>query len=987
MNTCEFNELSTSHLHELHQYLNLLLDNNLIDKNDKITKALYVVHPDRRTSNENITSDDYTCATTIFNGYLNYLNENNIQDKSINYALNLQPTSASSFDNENENENENFINTFMKLSTIDPELTSENIIARTTVLGEAVFGVKFDRENPTVIDQNPLPLIIGQEFDESQLNYNKLDSQFESFQYYTKLLVEFNYLLCFSFLLKQYSNELDKINNPPQLTNVGGKKKKSRKNKNKKKSKTKRNKIGGTIPENLEEYNNFYSWVTGKIGRLTSLSPEVITQLEKSNADIKFYQESVENLQDKRKDFYEEYDRLLEENKVIEQNNEKLANAPVYKWLTSKPSKVIDINTRILGNSTLENNLRLLWIKQRKTFEQIDQLKRELKELEQKKTLRAVDVLDIIDEKYKGLYKYVKNSNDDDYKFNEYKIEWTLSDAEIEERTDGIIPPAYSKEEVTEYNKAIDAGIASANDQNIIIETLSTSILQTQEKINNMQIGCDREEKKIIDVSKIRNKLDLFVNNVISAQFLGKDKVDIFLNLCENRLREVFFGKIEVLAKTQAILPMTLRISEYNVQTPMKKDTLSSYIDRDTFSENLTISTEVYEHQKQLQKSTLLDTLSNQVEIFKKTVKNKYEIKSEKADEKLSTINSSFYENELFKKINDNITYQIASGSILFLNSYGDNPFEKIVNTINMPAVISSSVYAILNTVSTEPQLIVPKLDMYYVYFQIVIVAFVTPNLLKNLFPTFDNKLSNAIILLLQILLILSFVIINFYGLENGTTNAYFPTTMTNLYSKQTSSWSDKITQGVGIPSGPYLWEFFTSYIPNVVTNNVVLNPSYFLRDMVSKNGKSIIGAESWGLLFSSIIGMRTNYNKLGLQRKKLLSQAKTELKEFVFDSDDFKVFLNNEIEDLKKSGNAEEYSKLIDAVNQLGTQLNSRFALSLKAVGTTAAVESAIAAKKHNEIVQGQSQGQTQGQTQGQSQGQPQGQKPMLRGQILSDL
>jgi hypothetical protein len=214
------------------------------------------------------------------------------------------------------------------------KLTSEQIIARTTVLGEAIFGVTFDKENPVVSDQSPLPLIIGEKYDESQPNFNKLVSQFESYQYYTQLLVEFKYLLSYSFLLKQYSNE---INNPLKITNSGGKKKKSRKNvnnknknKNKKNKKTKRNKIGGETPENFVSYSTFYSWITGSIGKLSGLSSEVRQELDASQADIKFYKESVQNYYNNNRNKYLEYNKQWrEDNKeqikeYVEENKERI---------------------------------------------------------------------------------------------------------------------------------------------------------------------------------------------------------------------------------------------------------------------------------------------------------------------------------------------------------------------------------------------------------------------------------------------------------------------------------------------------------------------------------------------------------------------------------------------------------------------------------------------------------------------------------------
>ena len=48
MDKCQFSNLNKRDVDELKKYLNLLIQNNLINENDKIQKALLVIHPDKR---------------------------------------------------------------------------------------------------------------------------------------------------------------------------------------------------------------------------------------------------------------------------------------------------------------------------------------------------------------------------------------------------------------------------------------------------------------------------------------------------------------------------------------------------------------------------------------------------------------------------------------------------------------------------------------------------------------------------------------------------------------------------------------------------------------------------------------------------------------------------------------------------------------------------------------------------------------------------
>jgi hypothetical protein len=957
MSTCEFNELSVSNLSELHKYLNLLLDNNLINKDDKIQKALYIVHPDRRINNDNITTDDYECATTIFNGYLNYLNEKGIQDKSIKYALELQPapTPTPTSTPDNTDESENLINTFMRLSNIDAELTSEQIIARTTVLGEAIFGVTFDKENPVVSDQSPLPLIIGEKYDESQPNFNKLVSQFESYQYYTQLLVEFKYLLSYSFLLKQYSNE---INNPLKITNSGGKKKKSRKNvnnKNKNKNKkTKRNKIGGETPENFVSYSTFYSWITGSIGKLSGLSSEVRQDLDASQADIKFYKESVQNLEEKRIEFYQEYDTLVEQNKQIDIEINRIQNLPFYTRIFTKIPIKIDLKTKFLGKSVLENNLKQLWINQRDRYKEIDRLNERLQRLENPEN--RVDILARLTDNSKGVRNYFIENPHCKVSFNEnFKI--TLPD-DYHESDCGV--SGIDNSEVNGYNKEIDT-----------ILQASSSIgekLELQKKIDLIKFDLNKDENKIIDNCKVRNKLDLFYNYIISTKFLGQDKVDLFLNLCENKLRDAFFDKAELVAESQTIQRENLRFARQSLTTQMNKPTLEDFVTNSKYADNFTITPEEHKSEIEKQKANLLDTLTNLVGFFKTTIKNTYEIKAVKAEQNLELINKSFYENKIFDLVRQNMTHIATSGGLLILNTYGDNPFSKIASSSMLPSAISSFVYTVLTTVVNDPDTIPPSLDLYYLYLQIIIVAFITPNLLKQLSSTFDNRVVNFIITSLQFILVLSFIIMSFSGLQtiSGTAHTYFSTTMTNQYqTASSSSWTTTMTSGLGLPSGAYIWEFFTGYLPKFLANNALLCPSYYLRDMVSKNGKVIIGIESWSLLGYSICGQFTNFKNLNSERKKLDIKARQELNEFVFDNVSFKKLINDTISELKASDNKEETDEVINNLARFREERDSRTSLSLSGIQAQAASRAALTQEQQTNLMSQQLQQQRQQQGQ----------------------
>ena len=442
MDKCQFSNLNKRDVDELKKYLNLLIQNNLINENDKIQKALLVIHPDKRSLNPNITNSEYDCATTILNGYITYLKDNQVSDNSVKYALGLQSISE---EISQEDINTNFFNTVSCLTNISPELLSDQIITRVKILGEVVFGVKYDEEKSTTTDNNPLPISISNDYDEKQNNYNKFVSQFESFQCYTELLVNFEYLLCYAFLLKQYSLELSELNKDDslQITNRGGKKIKTIKHNKNKNKKTKKNLRGGVRVENIKEYSTFWSWLTGKVGDLSGLDPNVVEEFKKAKDDIEYFKQNMGILEQKRKEFYNQVDEWNKKNVEANAENIKIQNLPWYQQIFKPRHILIDINTELLGDSALENNLKQLWLSQKGIYEEIEKLNKELDSLS-----TAKDIYNSLPDKFKVRYNYcIKNkqcySVDDNY------IITINSDDEL------CMIEGYNEQEIKEYNKEV----------------------------------------------------------------------------------------------------------------------------------------------------------------------------------------------------------------------------------------------------------------------------------------------------------------------------------------------------------------------------------------------------------------------------------------------------------------------------------------------------------------------------------------------------
>lgn len=919
MDKCQFSDLNKRDVDELKKYLNILIQNNLINENDKIQKALLVIHPDKRSSNSNITNSDYDCATTILSGYLTYLKDNQVSDYSVKYALELQSISEGI---SQEDTNTNFFNTISCLTNLNPELLSEQILTRVKILSEVVFGVKYDEEKSTLIDKNPLPLSISNEYDEKQNNYNKFISQFESFECYTELLVNFEYLLCYAFLLKQYSLELSELNkdNNLQITNRGGKKRKTIKHNKNTNKKTKKNLKGGVRVENIKQYSTFWSWLTGKVGDLSGLDPSVVEEFKKAEDDIEYFKQNMEILEQKRKEFYNQVNEWNKKNTEATAENIKIQIKQKYP--------LIDIKTELLGDSALENNLKQLWLSQKGIYEEIEQLNEELDSLS-----TAKDIYSSLPEKLKNMYNYCIKFKEC-YSVDDNYIITITSDIE-----ECILNAGYSSEEIENYNKELKQ-FQEDTTQNSRKKELKLLI---QKKIRE----CKDAENRIVNNCQVRNKLHLFTNYIISAKFLGKDNIDLFLQLCEVRLKDVYLSKIEPLSKTQAILPIRIGQAEYSLQTPFKRLTLESFVQSKNFNENFTVTPEEYNNEVLSQKSKLLDNLTNQLIIYRVTIRDKFADLSERAESKLGEISHTYTENMLFGIIRKKILHLFVSGTFLFLNSYGNNPFAQIASSEIGKAVISSNIYSnILSLAMENPDTLVPSLDAYYLYIQLGLVIFITPNLLKSILPTFDNKATNTLIFGLQLVLIIAYFVIYFSGFSSNSEATYF--SYTKVSTQESGTWSSYIT--------PQLidWKYIYD-LPKFLGNNILLAPAYYFRNLLSSNGKAVIFAESLGLLGYSVKGLVTNFSSLSKEKDIMYKKAVTELKNFVYSEEEFDKMVTEFIEKVKEKSNTKEYEELAQQLTDATEAFKGRFTTDLQAMGTIAQSETALATKQQTSIMQQQ--------------------------------
>lgn len=938
MSKCQFDITNKSNIDDLKKYLIILLDNNLVKKEDKIVKAQFIVHPDKKVYIPNFSNDDYNCSTTIFNSYSTYLNENNIDDKSINYALNIGSTSGSET---SDTTNSNFMDKLMVLSNISPELSSEQIITRVKILGEVVFGVKYDEEKSSIIDDKPLPISISQEYDEKQSNYNKIASQIESFQYYTQLLVEFEYLLCYAFILKQYSSELNQMDN--DNVKQGGKKRKTIRNKNSKNKKTKRNKKGGNgeLVKNIQKYSTFWSWINGKIGDLSGLDKQVVDEFEKSKRNLEFYEKSMENLYEKRIEFYKDIEKWKEaqdEERKVNEENERINRLPLYKKLFVKRPALPNLG---LGESPLENNLKLLWYKQKDIYDEIDQLQGQI---DLKIPNMGPVTVEMLTDEYKGYYQEAIVTP------SCYSVDAeTLKITMLDNPDCYLVSDHYNEKDIKAYNDYINAIIENREKGS----GLENRILELQNKIRIKIEQCKKAEREIIRQSEIRTKFMLFVNYIISSKFIGKENVELFLKLCENRIKEIYISKIDIKAKTQAIIPLRIAYGEKDLFTRYKKQLSADFIRLPNFDE-LSFSKEEYDQEVNIQKQNLLDNLANQLSLYRTTIKQQYEDKSSQALLKLDAINLAYENNDLFNKIRKNIANMVASGTILFLNSYGSNPFSKITKSDLFPGVLSNSVYSILTTVVDNPETIVPTMDSYYFYLQIIIVIFITPNLLKAAFPTsFDNRAINSVIMVIQLIIILSFIVIYFSGF-NPAESTFFQYDV--VAQQETSIWSTGLYGAAGAQMSQ-VWNLIKN-TPKFVGNNVFLCPSYYLRDMILNNGKTVIGLESWSLIGFSVYQSFTNFRSLTKEKERIFKEAEQELKQFVFSEVDLDILLVNFMERIKREINLDEYKGLLENLNGFVDQIQKRFLTTLEVVKTSALAETALATQQQTELMRQQQQG-----------------------------
>lgn len=938
--TCQFDISNESNIDELKKYLTILLSNNLVNKEDKIFKAVRLVHPDTKSFIPNFSNTDYTCSTTIFNSYIDYLKDHNIDDKSINYALNISTSSRS--ESSADVTNSNFMNKLMVLSNISPDLSSEQIITRVQILGEVVFGVKYDGEKTAVIDDKPLPISISQEYDEKQADYCKLISQTESFQCYTQLLVDFEYLLCYAFILKQYASELNQMEN---TIKEGGKKRRTIRNNKNKKKKTLKNIKGGTdrLIKNLQEYSTFWSWLTGKMGNLSRLDPEVLDKINKSKADLKFYQESMTKLDEERTKFYSSVEDFEKSKRSAEEENRKIDQLPFIQRFIQR----LFIRPAV---PDLEKNLKELWLSQRDTYKEIDRLQKELKHLEQ--LMQKPVEYEMLSNDCQTIYNQAL-SEPESYTINNKTLKITIT-GDSETLQFAGWP---DDDTIATYNKDIDKIIENPE------AVTQTKIINLKSEIKNKQDKCKEEEKKVFIENEIREKFTLFFNYIVSSEYIGKEYVETFLTLCENRIKDQYISTIDIKAKTEAIRKTRVTFAETVMTTKIKKLPAEILVGESDFGE-FRVSPEQYDKQIKSCKETLLDSLTSQLGLYRSTIRETFEEKSRKAETELDVINQTYENNVLFSKIRENTTSILVSGGVLFLNSYGKNPFSQIYQQVlssqYFSGVISTFIYNILTTIVDNPVTIVPTMDSFYLYLQLIIVVFITPNLLKAWGPvSMDNKAINTFIMGIQLIVILSFLTILLSGYDPSESK-YFPYAPPQGSSSSSSYFTlSTWTNTVGISQ---VWSLIKD-LPTMAGNNVLLYPSYYLRDLILKNGKAIIGLESYALIGFSVKGLFTNFKSLSSEKKRIFKEAELQLKQYAFNKNDLDSLVKDFTDVIKKESGIEDHRELLDQYNNFTKEIQEDILvraqvgqLGVQAQGVVAQQEQTKLMQEQNDIMRLQS-------------------------------
>jgi hypothetical protein len=696
-----------------------------------------------------------------------------------------------------------------------------------------------------------------------------------------------------------------------------------------------KNKKGGTrnLVKNLQEYNTFWSWLTGKLGKLSGLDPEVVADINKSKADLKFYQESMTNLDENRINFYRSVEEFEESKRKAEEENRRIDLLPfLQRPFTRRPALPKSVTN---SDSDLEKKLKELWLSQRDEYREIKELQNQLENLQ---TTREQLNIDMLNEKYRNMHRMMSREPEI-YEMND-KLKITKINDEEEFNL------LYNDDEIKEYNNYIDEISTKAGAQ--------TKIINLKSIIKNRLDTCKEAEKKVFNKNKVRTKYILFFNYIISNEYIGKEYVDTFLKLCENRIKEQYILSINDKAKTNALREERVTFAETVMTTKYQKYSAENIVGKSDYGE-YRVSQEKFDEQVKSCKATLLDILTDNFEIYSLTIRSTFETKSENAKTELDIINNTYENNVLFSKIREKITNISVSGGVLFLNSYGTNPFSQIYQQVlssqylsaypYLSAVISTFVYNILTTIVDNPVTIVPTMDSFYLYLQLIIVVFITPNLLKTWGPvSMDNKAINTFIMGIQLIIILSFLTILLSGFDPSKSEyfSYAPAQVSNSTFSFLSP-TNSMTQ---------VWNLIKE-LPAMTGNNVILYPSYLLRDLILKNGKTIIGMESYALLGFSVTGLFTNFKSLSLEKKRIFKETELQLQKYVFNEGDLTDLLNKFIDIIKREGGIEDKDEYLKGLSDFMKLINENVLVGAQLLQANIMAESVMEQRIQTNIMQ----------------------------------
>ena len=892
--------LSKNEIYDLKKYVDYFITNKKLDANKKVTDILRFLHSDKQNVLSGLSKEDSECATKLFNGYLNYLTENQIEDKTLGYILKLEK-SVKFQDTKSKKTNNDFFDTLMKTTITNAEMSADYLIFQTKIMATALFNIEFINEYTWDCKTGgELKRELHTETNTKKSN-DKLLLETQSLVTYTEALVNMRYLVNYAYLLKEYAKGETEIYFRRRKRTAG-------KRGGKKTSTIKRKIMGGV--KNLEKYSSFWSYIQAKIGNVNGLNKENPLNNPILQADIKVFTSS-QSLNERRDEFYKIYDEIIEENKKIVEENSKHANQ-MLSFLSKKNIINWETDKRLVTISNYEKALRKVWLSERENLKKIEEKKREIKSPE------LIQVIQIPKEDQ----DYMDRIKDESLEFN-----------------DGLIinydPAIFTDLDINKYNEIKKKYMNTLTPEKKIV-ILENEIFEMESTYN----------KKIEDVkreSTMKNLLSHFVDYIVSEKYVGKENFELFLDLCETKLKETFVEDIDI--KSQITMMPDIRISYAKgiMMSGFQKQSLEDFTSETTYANDLKIPHEYYERLKKMSEYKLLERLADESINFKEKLVRSSEETNIRVENILKEKNTKLSAFKDTKNIGVNAFYSTVGIGGLFLNTLGQTPGEKLVS-FGKPIYDYGGIF--VDMIVDPNYLSSSSINSIYVYMQIVMIAFICPIILQKIMPNVrDNKIVNSVIFAIQSILLIGIIYVNYNNMNYGSY-------LSDALLEQTAC-----SAVYGCPTKVSGVVDYVNYISNYMGTNTInlsLGMSYFFKDMITgPAGRTILFAQWSALIGTSVRTMYTDYNSISNEHQKLFNEAETELKDVVFNYD--KII--KEIEDFseeisdksaKNKGKlSEEMSKTLSlAQNTLQTSFSGMTAV---AASRTAMATEQIANKNEN--------------------------------------